>query len=64
MDRLKGKALDEHERRISEFMAQAEAEKPDLYREVVGRHAVLTEQELKRRRNLEVPLEVLEWESD
>ena len=62
MDRLKGKALDEHERRVVEFMAQAKAENPALVIEVCGRHAVLTEQELKRRRELELPLEVLDFE--
>lgn len=61
---LNGKALNEHERRVAEFMAKAEAENPDLYREVVGRHTVLTEKELKKRRERELPLEVLEdWDN-
>jgi hypothetical protein len=62
MDRLSGQALNYHERRVTEFLKQAKADNPELYKETVDRHLVLTESQLRYRRQREVPLGMLEGE--
>lgn len=55
-----GSALKEHERQVAEFMRQAKAANPELYREVSERHTVLTDKQLAYRRAKEVPWQYLD----
>lgn len=51
------RTLRDHERQIADFMAQAEAENPEFYREVAERNPVLTDRQLQNRRSTEASLD-------
>jgi uncharacterized protein involved in exopolysaccharide biosynthesis len=53
------RALQDHERQVAEFMAQAEAENPEHYREVTERYAVLTDRQLQNRRSKQPSLDAM-----
>lgn len=50
----------DHERQVAAFMKQAEAENPELFAEVAGRHVVLTDNQLRRRRQIEISAGLIE----
>ena len=56
---MQSRALRDHERQVKEFLAQAEAENPEVYREVMGRYPVLTDRQLQNRRSKEISLDGL-----
>ena len=51
------RTLRDHERQVAEFLAQAEAENPERYREVAERNPVLTDRQLQNRRSKEASLD-------
>jgi hypothetical protein len=49
----------EHEALVARFMKQRSKEEPDLVREVCERHPVLSDRQMRRREETEIPLSQL-----